>query len=331
MTAVAPLLEAFFTDRLALQQQSSPNTVAAYRDGFRLLLHFINDRTGKAPSKLQMDDLDTSTIVAFLDHLEQQRGNSAVTRNQRLAAVRSFFSYAALSCPEHAGLIQRVLAIPNKRVDRATVCFLTHAEVDALLDGPDRSTWIGRRDHALLVVAVQTGLRVSELTGLRIQDVHLGSGPHVWCHGKGRKKRCTPLTPTTVSVLKAWLRERRGQPADPLFPSRSRRRGPLSPDAVGHLVRKHTLTAQNRCPSLGGKTVTPHTMRHTAAMALLHSGVDVATIALWLGHEGLRSLNPYLHADLAAKERAIARTAPPNTTPGRYRPTDELLAFLDSL
>lgn len=331
MTTVAPLLEAFFTDRLARQREASPNTVAAYRDGLRLLLRFVNDRTGKAPSRLDLTDLDAPTIGAFLDHLEHQRGNSVVTRNQRLAAVRAFFSYAALSCPEHAGLIQRVLAIPEKRADRADVCFLTHPEVDALLDSVDRSRWLGRRDHALLVLAVQTGLRVSELTSLRIDNAHLGRGPHVRCHGKGRKERCTPLTGTTVSVLTAWMRERAGNPTDPLFPSRSRNRGALSRDSVEHLVAKHAVAAQQHCRSLRSKTVTPHTLRHTAAMALLAAGVDVATIALWLGHEGLGSITPYLHADLAAKERAIARTAPPSTAPGRYRPTDELLAFLDSL
>ena len=273
MTSVAPLLEAFLSDRLARQQQASPNTIAAYRDGWRLLLCFINDRTGKAPSKLDLTDLDAATIGTFLVHLEQERGNGAVTRNQRLAAVRSFFSYAALSCPEHAGLIQRVLAIPDKRVERTSVCYLTGPEVDALLASPDRCTWIGRRDHALLVLAVQTGLRVSELTGLRIADVHLGNGPHVWCRGKGRKEPCTPLTATTVKVLQAWIRERGGDPADPLFPSRSRRRGPLSRDSVEHLVRKHASAAHERCASLRSKTITPHTLRHTAAMALLRYGV----------------------------------------------------------
>lgn len=329
MTGVAPVLEAFFTDRLVRQRQASPHTVAAYRDSLSLLLRFVNDRTGRTPAKLDFTDLDAATIGAFLHHLELDRGNSVTTRNSRLAALRSFFSYAALSCPEHAGLIQRVLSIPAKRGDRAIVCFLTHTEVDALLASPDRSTWIGRRDHALLVLAAQTGLRVSELTGLRIQDTHLGTGAYVWCRGKGRKDRCTPLTATTVSVLAAWMRERRGEPDDPLFPSRSGEK--LSRDSVEYLVHKHAAAAHGRCPSLQAKTVTPHTLRHTAAMALLHSGIDVATIALWLGHEGIESTNPYIHADLATKERAIARTTPPNTKPGRYKPTDELLTFLDSL
>ena len=329
MSAVAPVLEAFFTDRLARQRQASPHTVASYRDSLCLLLRFVNDRTGRTPAKLDFTDLDAPTIGAFLEHLELHRGNSVATRNSRLAALHSFFSYAAFSCPEHAGLIQRVLAIPAKRTDRAIVCFLTHVEMDALLASPDRSTWIGSRDHALLVVAAQTGLRVSELTGLHIQDVHLGTGAHVWCRGKGRKDRCTPLTAKTVSVLTAWMRERRGEPEDPLFPSRSS--GKLSRDSVEYLVHKHAAAAQERCPSLRSKTVTPHTLRHSCAMALLQSGVDVATIALWLGHEGLESTSPPDHADMATKERAIARTAPPNTKPGRYTPTDKLLAFLASL
>ena len=265
MTSIAPVLEAFFTDRLARQRQASPHTVAAYRDSLCLLLRFVNDRTGKTPAKLDFTDLDAATIGAFLEHLELDRGNIVATRNSRPAALRSFFSYAALSCPEHAGLIQRVLAIPAKRTDRATVCFLTHVEVDALLASPDRSTWIGRRDHALLVVAAQTGLRVSELTGLRIQDAHLGTGAHVWCRGKGRKDRCTPLTAKTVSVLTAWMRERRGEPDDPLFPSRSGKR--LSRDSVQYLVHKHAAAAHGRCPSIRSKTVTPHTLRHTAVIS----------------------------------------------------------------
>lgn len=331
MTTVAPVLEAFFTNRLARQQEASPNTVASYRDTLLLLLRFVNDRAGTAPSKLDFTDLDAATIGAFLNHLEQHRGNSVATRNSRLAALRSFFSYAAFSCPEHAALIQRVLAIPQKRTDRQIVCYLTPAELDALFASPDRSTWIGRRDHALLVLAAQTGLRVSELIGLRIQDVHLDTGAHVACHGKGRKDRCTPLTTKTVSVLTPWMRERAGEPADTLFPGRGRGHGPLSRDSVEHLVHKHAAAAHQRCPSLRTKAVSPHTLRHSCAMALLASGVDVATIALWLGHEGLQSTTPYIHADLATKERAIARTAPPGTKPGRYQPTDALLAFLDGL
>ncbi len=230
------------------------------------------------------------------------------TRNARLAAVHSLFRYAALRCPEHAGLIQRVLAIPDKRHETALVTFLTRPEIDALLASPDRSTPTGRRDHALLLLAVQTGLRVSELTALTCQDVQLGSGPHVRCHGKGRKERCTPLTAQTVSVLRAWLQERAGRPTDPLFPSRGDAR--LSRDAVERLVRTHAATAQQRCPSLQGKRLSPHALRHTAAMSLLHAGVDTSVIALWLGHQDTKTTQIYLHADLARKDKALARTAP---------------------
>lgn len=330
MTPVAPLLEAFFTDRLTRQQDASPHTIAAYRDALRLLLRFVNDTTGKAPSRLDLVDLDAKTIGAFLHHLELTRANTVATRNSRLAALRSFYSYAALSCPEHADLIARVLAIPQKQTDRNTVCYLTDTEVDALLQSPDRATRLGRRDHTLLVLAIQTGLRVSELTALRPSDLRLDTGPHVRCKGKGRKDRATPLTVNTIAILKPWIIEHGGKPDDPLFPSRNNGRH-LSRDSVEHLVHNHAAAAHQRCPSLQHKTVTPHTLRHTAAMKLLHAGVDTAVIALWLGHENITSTNIYLHADLAIKERAIARTAPPNTTPGRYQPTDALLAFLDSL
>lgn len=329
MTTLAPTLQAFFTDRLITQRQASPHTVAAYRDTFRLLLGFARQTTGKAPAALDLDDLDATVISDFLDHLEQQRHNGARTRNARLAAIHSLFGYAALRHPEHAALIQRVLAIPPKRFDRNTVSFLDPAEVDALLAAPDRARWVGRRDHALLLLAVQTGLRVSELTGLTCADVHLGTGAHVRCLGKGRKQRCTPLTTQTVNVLTVWLQERRGLPADPLFPTS--RGHTLSRDAVELIVARHTKTAQRTCATLHDKAVSPHTLRHTAAMRLLHSGVDTSTIALWLGHERVESTQIYIHADQTLKERALARTTPPDTAPGRYRPPDPLLAFLEQL
>lgn len=329
MTALAPTLQAFFTDRLARQRQASPATIAAYRDTLRLLLGFVHDRTGVTPAKLRIEDLDAPTIVAFLDHLEADRHNTARTRNVRLAAIRSLFRYAALRHPEHAALIQRVLAIPQKRFDKAIVSFLTQPEIDALLNAPDRSRWEGRRDHALLAVAVQTGLRVSELIGLNRGDVQLGPGASVRCHGKARKERATPLTTSTAAVLRVWLTERAGQPVDPLFPTRTGRR--LSRDAVERRVTKHTATAAQRRPSLLGKRLSPHVLRHTAAMQLLHAGVDATVISLWLGHEDVRSTQVYLHADLTIKERALARTAPNGAKPGRYRPPDALLAFLESL
>ncbi|WP_411278149.1 tyrosine-type recombinase/integrase [Gaiella sp.] len=329
MTALAPTLQAFFTDRLITQRNASQHTIAAYRDTMRLLLRFAAEHHRKAPSDLDIDDLNAPLIGAFLDHLEQERGNSARTRNARLAAIRSLFRYAALSHPEHAATIQRVLSIPPKRFDRALVSFLTETELDALLSAPDRTNWTGRRDHALILLAAQTGLRASELIALRRSDIELGHGPHVSCLGKGRKHRITPLTTTTITVLRGWLRERAGQPTDPLFPSRVGT--PLSRDALEHRLNKHAAAAAARCPSLHDKRITAHVLRHTAAMRLLQAGVDTSVIALWLGHEQAETTQIYLHADLALKEQALARTKPPDTKPGRYRPPDTLLAFLEAL
>jgi integrase/recombinase XerD len=329
MSALAPTLQAFFTDRLINQRQASPHTIAAYRDTWRLLLAFASERAGKEPSKLDLDDIDAPLIGAFLDHLERERGNGARTRNARLAAIRSLFRYAALRHPEHAATIERVLAIPPKRHERALVTFLTEQEIDALLDAPDRTSWTGRRDHALLLLAAQTGLRASELVALACSDIHLGPGPHVSCIGKGRKQRITPLTSATVAVLRTWLAERGGQEAEPLFPTRTGRT--LSRDALERRLAKHTAAAAQRCRSLREKKVTPHVMRHTAAMRLLHAGVDTSVIALWLGHEQVETTQIYLHADLALKEQALARTKPPNAKPGRYRPPDTLLTFLEAL
>jgi site-specific recombinase XerD len=330
MSLLAPTLQAFFTQRLTEQLRASPNTIAAYRDTFRLLLGFAQQRTRKAPSKLELSDLDAPLIGAFLEHLESARGNSVRTRNARLAAIHSLFRFAALRHPDHAAHIQRVLAIPEKRCDRATVSFLDRDETTALLTAPDCATWIGRRDHALLVVALQTGLRVSELTRLHCEDVQLGAGAHLVCHGKRRKQRCTPLTAETVAVLRVWLQERPGQPADPLFPSR--RGTTLSRDAVSRLLTKHITAAASRCPSLRHKKATPHVLRHTAAMELLQAGVDTTVIALWLGHEDTRTTTSvYLHADLAIKERALARVTPRHAVSGRYRPPDALLRFLEAL
>ena len=329
MSSIAPLVQAFFTDRLVRQRHASPHTVAAYRDTFRLLLGFAQQRTGKAPSKLVLEDLDAGLITAFLDHLEAERHNSVRTRNARLTAVHSFFHHAALHAPEYSELVQRVLAIPEKRFDTALIAYLTRAEVDAVLASPDRGTWIGRRDHALLLLAVQTGLRVSELAALCRHDVELGTSAHVRCAGKGRKERCTPLARTTVTVLRAWLHDGAGDLASPLFPTR--RGEALTRGAIWRLVTKHAAAAQAHCPSLVDKRVTPHVLRHTAAMTLLQSGVDASVIALWLGHEQLESTSIYVHADMALKERALARTTPPNTRAGRYRAPDDLLAFLDQL
>lgn len=329
MTALAPTLQAFFTDRLMGQRQASPHTIAAYRDALRLLLRFAADRTHKQPSALDIGDLDAPLVAAFLDHLETVRHNGVRTRNNRLAAIHSLFGYAALRHPEHAASIQRVLAIPPKRFTRNLVTFLTDDEVDAVLGACDRTTWTGRRDHAMIVLAIQTGLRISELTGLTCADVVLGAGAHVHCVGKGRKQRRTPLVPHTTGVLRVWLAERQGSPLQPLFPTVTGK--PLSRDAIEHRITHHVRRSGQACPSIRTKKVTAHTLRHTAAMRLLLSGVDVTVIALWLGHEQVSTTNIYLHADMSQKERAIARTTPPNTTPGRYRAPDAVLAFLEAL
>ena len=329
MTVLAPTLERYFTERLISQKGASAHTVAAYADTFRLLLAFAQERTGKAPSVLDFSDLDAPLIGAFLDHLEHSRHNSVRTRNARLAAVHSFFRFSALWHPEHAGLISRALAIPTKRSVRTDVCFLETKEVAAILAAPDRDRWVGRRDHALLLLAVQTGLRVSEVTGLCCGDVELGRGAHVRCEGKGRKRRCTPLLPQTVAVLRAWLAERLGSPEDPLFPTTTGRR--LSRDAVALALGKYATAAQQRCPSLKRKSVTPHVLRHSCAMALHREGVSEPVIALWLGHESVETVQIYVHADLGIKERALARTTPPRTKPGRYKAQDPLLAFLQGL
>lgn len=329
MSALAPTLQAFFTERLVNQRHASTHTIASYRDTLRLLLGFIEQRTGKPPCQLDIADLDAPTIGAFLEYLQTERGNSVRSRNTRLAAIHSLFRFAALHHPEHAASIARVLAIPSKRFDHATVSYLTPPEIDALLAAPDRTRWIGRRDHALLAVAVQTGLRVSELIDLRCDDVVLGTGPNVRCRGKGRKERCTPLTANTVTILAAWMRERGGQETDPLFPTS--RGNALSRDAVALLVGKYADIARTHCPSLRTKSVSPHTLRHSCAMTLLASGVEETVIALWLGHEQTRTVEIYIHADLAIKQRALARTTPASSPPGRYRAPDRLLAFLEAL
>lgn len=328
MTTLAPVMQGFFTERLA-QRRVSTHTVAAYRDTFRLLLEYAHRQLGRPPSALELTDIDAVFVGRFLDHLEHDRNNSVTTRNARLAAIHSLFGYAAYRCPEHALVIQRVLAIPQKRSDSTLVCFLSHEETEALLAIPDQSTLLGRRDHHLLLVAMQSGLRVSELTALTCADAELGTGAHLRCTGKGRKQRCTPLTKPTARLLQRWITARHAAPGDPLFPNRAG--GHLSNDAVADLLRKYLPAAAERCPALASKNVTPHTLRHTAAMALLTAGIDTSTIALWLGHASTKATDVYLHADLAMKERALARTAPRDIITKRYRPADSLLNFLENL
>jgi site-specific recombinase XerD len=329
LATLAPLLQSFFTERLLQQRRASPHTIASYRDSFRLLLAFAKQRLHKDPSDLELKALDAPFLAEFLDHLETERGNSARTRNARLGALHSFFRYVAVSDPAHAHQCQRVLAMPGKRHEKRPVDFLNEMEIEALLAAPDTSSWLGRRDRTLLSLVAQTGLRVSELISLCCQDVVLGRGAHVRCEGKGRKERCTPLRRDVVALVRAWLRERQGQPQDPLFPSL--RGAALSRDAVEGLVAKHAGAAQRRCLSLRGKKIGPHVLRHAAAMNLLHHGVDRSVIALWLGHESVETTQMYLHADLLLKERALSRTTARGAKPGRFRPSDQLLTFLEGL
>jgi site-specific recombinase XerD len=323
------LLESFFTRRLMQQRCASSHTIGSYRDTFRLLLRFAQAQIGKSPSELAFEQIDAPLIAAFLDNLEKCRHIGARSRNLRLTAIRSFFRYAAFEAPAHSAQIQRVLAIPSQRFTRARIGFLTPVEVQALLAAPDRRAWSGRRDHALLLLAVQTGLRLSELTGAQRNAVILGTGAHIRVIGKGRKERATPLTKQTAAVLRAWLRELPDTDDAILFPSARGNR--MSGDGVQYLLAKHVATARKTCLSLLRKRVTPHVLRHTTAMELLQAGVDRAVIALWLGHESVETTQIYLDANLALKEQALAKTTPTQAKPARYRPDDQLLAFLKAL
>jgi integrase/recombinase XerD len=330
MSQLAPTLQAYFTDRLLTQRDASPQTVAAYRDTFRLLLAFIEQQTGKQPFQLDLADLDAPLIGAFLTHLEQDRGNSPRTRNARLAAIHSFYRYAALSHPEHLATIARIMAIPTKRHERNDLTYLTKPEIEALLHAPDRTTWLGRRDHTLLLTMVTTGVRVSELIAIKINHITLATGAHhLKVHGKGRKNRTTPLKAETTTALRAWLHERAGRPEDPLFPTREGHQ--LHRRTVALLITKHARAATADCPTLATKRVSPHTLRHTTAMLLQAERVDIATIALWLGHESIKTTYIYQHADNQLKQQAIDRTATIGTPPGRYQPPDTLIAFLEAL
>lgn len=329
-TATLPTqLQRFFTDRLYSQLQASPNTIASYRDTFRLLLKFATKKRNKPPTKLQIEDVDTSLIGDFLTYVETVRGNSARSRNTRLAAIRSFYRYVAMNEPQYALHCQRILSIPSKRYIRRTVDYLNRSEIEALIAAPDQSTWVGRRDRIILMVALQTGLRVSELINLQGQDIVIGTGAHIRCEGKGRKERCTPLRQDTVVALKAWLKGRARSDVGPLFTTIRGER--LSRDAMEHLVRKHARAASKTCTSLVGKRVSPHVLRHSTAMELLQNGVDRSVIALWLGHESVETTQIYMHADLQIKEKALARVNATRSRLGRYRPNDALLTFLESL
>ncbi len=326
---LAICIQRFFTDHLAGRLCASTRTVSSYRDTFRLLLNYTSVRLSRHPTDMRLEDLDANLIGDFLAYLETERGNSVRSRNTRLAAIRSFFRFTALQEPQFVHHCQRVLSIPVKKFEKRTISYLNPAEMAALLSAPDIDTWFGRRDRTLLVVALQTGLRVSELIGLSRGDVVLGTGAHVRCMGKGRKERLTPLRKDSVDALQIWLNEQPDNDGDPVFVSN--RGGPLSRDAVERIVRKYAISASATHPSLKEKRITPHSLRHSAAMSLLHSGVDCAVIALWLGHESIETTQIYLHADLKLKEKAMDRTKPADVPSGRYRPPDSLMAFLQAL
>jgi len=325
----ATLLTRFFTQRLVQQRNASPHTIKSYRDTFHLLLLFAKTRLGKDPSQLTIEEIDAPLVSAFLDDLQDRRGIGARSRNLRLTAIRSFFRYAAFEMPAQSEPIQRVLAVPCKRCVHEQIHYLTRPEVDALLAAPDPDTWSGRRDHAWLLLMVQTGLRLSEMTCLNHNDVHVGTGAHVHVVGKGRKERCTPLTKQTAAILQAWSNEPVRGDGRVVFPNRQG--GRLSNDGVQYLLARHVASAREHCPSLNNKTVSPHVLRHTAAMELLQSGVDTTVIALWLGHESVETTHVYLEADLAMKEKILAKTTAHDGLLGVYKPPDALLAFLKAL
>ncbi len=326
---LSALVQKFFTEKLYTQMEASPHTITSYRDTFRLLLKFAGEKMGKVPTKLSIADLDAEMIGLFLDNIETTRKNAARSRNTRLAAIRSFFRFVAIHEPAYMLHCQKILSMPSKRYVKRNVEFLDAKEMQALLNAPDCSTWIGRRDHAMLTVALQTGLRASELVNLKCGDVFLETGAHVRCLGKGRKLRSTPLRRETVASMKNWIKERSGTDQDPLFPTM--RGGKMSRDALEHVVKRHTVTAAKSCSSLIGKRISPHVLRHSTAMNLLHHGIDQAVIALWLGHESIETTQMYIHADMMLKEKALAKMTTLSSKPGRYKPDDKLLSFLESL
>ena len=322
-------MQRFFTERLTTQLAASANTIASYRDTFRLLLNYTSERLGREPTALHVPDINADLVGDFLSFIEAKRSNSARTRNTRLAAIRSFFKHVASQEPQLLHHCQRILVMPSKRHEKRSIDYMQRDEIEALIAAPDPDTWTGRRDHTLLMLALQTGLRVSELISLNCGDISLSTGAHVRCIGKGRKERCTPLRKDCIQALRTWLAGRDTTSDSPLFPSNRGSR--LSRDAVGYLVAKHAEKAASQCATLKGKCITPHVLRHTAAMELLQNGVDRTVIALWLGHESVETTQMYIHADIKLKERAMERTQPVEIKPGRYRPTDELRAFLEAL
>ncbi len=322
------LLQKFFTVQLYKEKQVSSHTIVSYRDTFKLLLDFVHQKYKLKPEGICLIDLDVECIRHFLNYLEEERKASARSRNQRLAALRSFYKFVSFERPDLSGSIQRILSIPCKRYTRRNICFLQPDEVSALQSGPDLSQWVGRRDQAILILAIQTGLRVSEITSLKVEDVILSNGPYVKCQGKGRKERCTPLTKNTTRILRSWLKER---PVDSEYFFTTSLGKKLSSDAIQARVKIYAQKAAQKCPSIAKKRITPHVLRHTAAMQLLQSGVDRSIISLWLGHESYETTQMYLSADLKIKEKIIEKVKYVNGRNTRFKPTNDIFLFLKTL
>ena len=323
------LVQSFFAQHLCEHKHVSPQTVMVYRDTFRLLFAFMQARTGRTPSDLAIADLDAPAILAFLDHLETERSNHARSRNLRLSAIRSFFRYASLRDVEHLAVANRVLAIPTKRTTHPLLTFLSRPEIDAILASTDQSTWLGSRDHALLLTMYNTGARASELTALTCGQVSFGTTTLIQLHGKGRKERTVPLWPQTAKVLTRWFQILNTDDKGYAFPTIRRTR--LSADALNHLLQQAVGRASAVCPDLARKRVTPHVVRHTTALHLLQAGVDIAVIALWLGHESIETTHGYVEADLEMKQRALEKLTPATGTVSRFKAGDSLLQFLSKL
>lgn len=326
-TLIGPLLQGFFVEHLAQQKHVSPQTIASYRDAFRLLLQYAHKRLKTEPALLDVTALDAPLILSFLDSLETDRHNCIRSRNIRLAAIRSFFRWLTLRNPEIVGIATRILAIPVKRTVRRLIAPFTREEIDALLAAPNQADWQGRRDHALLLTLYNTGARVSEITALRRDQVQFASSTFVHLLGKGRKERNLPLWPKTARTLKVWFRELESSTTPLAFPSTRGQR--LSRNGVDYIL-KHAVAHAN-CPSLGSKRIHPHAIRHTTGSHLLQSGVDISVIALWLGHESIETTHVYVEADMPTKVRALQKLAPAGASVRKFTPGDRVLAFLATL
>jgi integrase/recombinase XerD len=329
MSQLAPILQEYFTAYLVNQRAMSESTIRSYRDTWKLFLAYLSEAVNVPAHQLQLTHTTPAQVVAFLEHLEQDRGNSVATRNLRLAAIKSVMAFHASRSPEHLDTIARITSVPVKKSPKPQMTFLTGAEAQALLEAIPARSWTDRRDRAMFTLAIQTGLRLSEITSLQINSVHLGTAAHVACTGKGRKNRTTPLTTATATALQTYVRERATRPGQALFPGPQGRA--LSADAVQHRLALHVTRAAASSPGLTSRRVTVHTLRHTAAMRFLEAGIDTAVIALWLGHESIATTGIYLHADMNIKRAALDRTRQPDSPAGDYQPGDPLIAWLQSL